>query len=390
MDLSEIFQEKFNRSPQLLVRAPGRVNLIGEHTDYNEGFVLPVAIDRAVYLAARKNDSQSVSVYSADYGEFDRFSLAAIDRNQGERWSNYLRGVVKVMQEAGHSLGGFDAVVQGDVPQGAGLSSSAAFEVAVAVAVDALNGLGLERRELALLAQRAENQFVGVQCGIMDQFISLFASADAALLIDCRSLAFSLVPLPLAAHQAVLVICDSGVRRGLVDSAYNERRQQCRDGVTLLSSLLKRELKSLRDLSLQEWLEHEHALPEPLANRCRHVVSENERVIKAQEALAQGDLAQFGALMNESHRSLRDDFAVSCPELDRLVAMTQEHSGTIGARMTGAGFGGCIIAVMNEQSLDDYRRKVVPAYERDTERQARIYACKASQGASLEYCEPLN
>lgn len=381
MSLQQLFETKFGSKPSISLRAPGRVNLIGEHTDYNEGFVFPAAIDRAMYVVATPTDTGKVHVYSADYDEVDEFSIEDISKTD-KQWANYLRGVLAIFQQRGFKLRGFDAAIQGDVPQGAGLSSSAAYEVAIAALLNQICELGLDGRELALLAQRSENEFIGVQCGIMDQFISALGETDSALLIDCRSLDYRAVKLDLEKHGLAIVITNSGVRRGLVDSEYNARRSECEQGTTRLSELLKRKLNSLRDVTLEELLAHQKDLPEIVARRCKHVISENERVIDAVKCLEEGDLQRFGSLLNQSHASLRDDYEVSCKELDELVALTQLMPGVYGARMTGAGFGGCTVAVMKQDATEAFKSEVIPQYQRKTGKTAEVYVCKAVSGAA--------
>ena len=382
-ELQHTHQSNFGEQPRFVVRAPGRVNLIGEHTDYNEGFVLPAAIDREMMIAASPTDDSHVYVYSDEYKQQDSFSLNSIEKSATHPWSDYLRGTLATLQEKGHKITGFRATLSGNVPQGAGLSSSAAYEVAVATLVSEMSGLKIPGKDIALLAQKAENEFIGVKCGIMDQFISALGQQDAALFIDCRSLAYRPVPLQLSKHGLSIVITNSGVRRGLVDSEYNARRQECVQGTELLSGLLKRQLNSLRDVSEPEFRAHEKSLPPVVAQRCRHVITENGRVERAVQSLEAGNLNTFGVLMNQSHTSLRDDFQVSCKELDVLVAMTQKHPGVLGARMTGAGFGGCTVAIMDSSRVAGFQGIVIPEYEKETERQADVYVCHAVAGAGL-------
>ncbi len=386
--MSERFSSIFASEPQLTIRAPGRVNLIGEHTDYNDGFVFPCAIDREMLIVARASKNKRARVYSLDYDALDEFEIDAIEKTgePGKEWCNYLRGVLKILAESRHRLTAFDAVISGNVPQGAGLSSSAAYEVAVATLQKELSDLPLDGKQIALLAQRAENEFIGVQCGIMDQFISALGEEDAALLIDCRTLEWKSVPLNLAQHNACIVIVNSGVRRGLVDSEYNKRRAECHEGVSILSTVLDKGgagLSSLRDVSASDLERNIHNLPDTVARRCRHVVFENERVLKAVDVLKAGDLKTFGLLMNQSHASLRDDYEVSCKELDLLVELAHKQSGVIGARMTGAGFGGCMVALIDRDEIDVFRRNVVQVYEEQSGRTAELYACQAVAGAGL-------
>jgi galactokinase len=384
-DIERIFDEQFAGLPTHVVRAPGRVNLIGEHTDYNEGYVLPVAIDREMMIAARlsENADGSIELYSKDYGERDSFSASDIQPHPDRGWTNYLRAVLKMFQNAGHSIPTFQAVLSGDVPQGAGLSSSAAFEVAVARLLKEFLGLGLTDTEIALIAQKAENEFIGVQCGIMDQFISALGEAESALMIDCRTLDFKTVPLRLSDKGYCIVITNSGVRRGLVDSAYNERRQSCQQGVRELERLLNRQLSSLRDVRLDEFIAVSSRLPVILSKRCHHVISENERVLLAVAALENDDLEDFGHLMNASHESLKTYFEVSCPEIDILVEMTQAQPSVLGSRITGGGFGGCTVSLMPLDMVESYGTDIIPAYEHKTGCKADVYVCVASDGASF-------
>lgn len=385
-DVTRLFDEKFEGQPSVVVRAPGRVNLIGEHTDYNEGYVLPVAIDRDMMIAARllPEGEGTVQLYSKDYGEGDTFSLSQIEPHPTKDWTNYLRAVLKIFQGEGIAVPAFQAVLSGDVPQGAGLSSSAAFEVAVSLLLKEFLNLGLSGTQLALLSQRAENEFVGVQCGIMDQFISALAESESALMIDCRTLDYKTVPLLLADKGMCLVITNSGVRRGLVDTAYNERRQSCQQGTVELARILNRpEINSLRDVRLNEFISASNNLPLSLSKRCQHVISENERVLLAVAALENDDMEDFGRLMNASHESLKSYFEVSCPQIDILVDYAQSLEGVLGSRITGGGFGGCTVTLMMQSAVDEYCSQTVPRYEMQTGCKAEVYVCVASAGASV-------
>jgi galactokinase len=375
-DVRDRFQRRYGIHPRLIVSAPGRVNLIGEHTDYNDGFVFPVAIDRATYVAARPRDDRMVHVFAEDLGAEDAFSLDAIERTEQQPWSNYIRGVAKGLIAAGHALGGVNLLVTSDVPRGAGLSSSAALEVGVGYAFQLLNRLNILGEELALLAQGAENNFVGVNSGIMDQFISALGQPDHALLIDCRDLDYRPVPIPVGTQ---IVVCDSHIERSLAASAYNQRRAECEEAVRLFRQWYPKIL-ALRDISVAQLQEHEAALPEPVRRRARHVVTENDRALRGAEALNAGDVATFGRLMNESHASLRDDYEVSIPPIDALVAAAQQVSGCYGSRITGAGFGGCTVSLVHESAVDRFRDEVARAYTEATGRTATIYVCRASGG----------
>lgn len=379
--LREAFVQHFHEQPELIVRAPGRVNLIGEHTDYNEGFVFPVAIDREMLIAATLNHTDKVLAYSLDYNQMDSFDINSITRSAGNPWADYLRAVISTLRKRKFAVTGFSAVLSGNVPQGAGLSSSAAYEVAVATLCKQFDKLPISGKEIALIAQQAENEFIGVQCGIMDQFISALAEEDCALMIDCRSLDYRAVPLKLSAKGCAIVITNSGVRRGLVDSEYNARRGECSEGVKLLSQSMGKKLNSLRDVQVSDLESFSATLPEVVLKRCRHVITENKRVLDAVSALESGDLVGFGKLMNESHQSLRDDFAVSCAELDQLVELSQNHPGVLGARMTGAGFGGCTVAIVAKDAIESFREQVIPEYEKQSGKKAEVYVCNSTAGA---------
>lgn len=337
----EAYVEKFGREPEVLASAPGRVNLIGEHTDYNGGFVLPCAIDRRIAFAAGRDGAELL--YSADFGR----SLPL--HREDASWARYPRGVAWALREAGHDAGSFQAALAGDVPRASGLSSSAAIESAAALALDRLFGFGLDGKTLARLCQRAENEYVGVQSGIMDQYASLLCEAGSALLIDCRSLDAESVPLDLEEANLSLLVCDTRVERGLADTGYNERRAACERAAKTLG------VEELRDAT-QDGLTR---LSGEELRRARHVVTENARVIRAVEALRDKDFDAFGRLMYASHASLRDDYEVSTVELDAFVELAGE-GGAAGARLTGAGFGGCAIALMSpdaaETLAEDCRR----------------------------------
>lgn len=346
------FREIFGGDPDLVVSAPGRVNLIGEHTDYMGGLVMPVAIDRQILFAIRSAPGDFVTGYSADFGERVRFRAGEFDPAHPNHWLRYVLGVLQELERIGIKPGGFEFCMAGNVPQGAGLSSSAALEVAVARAVLDLLGHPLSKLEVALLCQRAENGFVGMQCGIMDQYISALGLADHALKIDCADLTYEAVAAAVPGHTWLVI--DSGKKRGLVDSEYNLRRTQCQQGLEWLRSRLPqlRQPHGLRALSPDELRAVSEGMDPVLLRRIRHVVGENARVEKACAALRSGDLAALGENLAASHRSLRDDYEVSCPELDALVEILQRTPGTIGARLTGAGFGGCVIALVRDDSLE--------------------------------------
>ena len=344
----------------VVARAPGRVNLIGEHTDYNDGFVLPSTIDRHVEVVARLRSDRQVRIVAADLGERRENHLDEPIDYTDSGWLPYVLGVVHELAQRGRIEFGVDIVFRGTVPRGAGLSSSAALEVATALALDAVFNLWLNPIDMARLCRDVEHRYAGVRCGIMDQFSSRLGRSDHALLIDCRSLDARHVPMPLDNHR--LVIIDSGVRRELPDSAYNQRRTECEEAVAILREA-ENSITSLRDLTLDTLAKHENVLPPDLFTRCRHVVSENHRVLKACESLAGGDLPAFGRLMIASHFSLRNDFEVSHPALDRLVEEAIQVEGVLGARLTGAGFGGCTVNLVTETALPDIERQLEPLIE---------------------------
>jgi len=372
-----LFRRRFPGEPRL-VRAPGRVNLIGEHTDYNDGFVFPIAIDREIVIAAAPRADRLVRLYALNFDREATFSLDNIQRDAAEPWSNYVRGVALMLQERGLALPGLDAVITGDVPLGAGLSSSAALEVATACTFQTLAGFDLSGVELARLCQRAENQFVGVNCGIMDQFISRLGRRDQALLIDCRSLEYELVPV--AAEGLQVVVANTNKPRGLVDSEYNLRRATCERGVELLQPFLPG-IRALRDVSVTDFKAHADRLPEEVRRRCAHVVTENDRVLASVAALRAGDLDRFGQLMNESHTSLRDLYEVSCRELDVLVEIAQSVPGVLGSRMTGGGFGGCTVTLAHASALPELQRRIADEYPAATGLTADVYVCRMAEGA---------
>ncbi|MBC7233976.1 MAG: galactokinase [Chloroflexi bacterium] len=373
----EAFEQRFPGEPPRIFQAPGRVNLIGEHTDYNDGFVLPVAIDRQVVLAARLREDRRVRLWATHFQQGSEFSLDQIVPDASAPWSNYVRGVALMLQQEGFALRGMDAVIAGNVPIGSGLSSSAAIEVATAVAFRDLCHLDIAPVALALLCQRAENEFVGMKCGIMDQFIAVLGQRHHALLIDCRSLDYELVPLP---EGVSIVVCDTMKRRGLVDSEYNARRQECEQGVTILREYLP-DVKALRDVTSQDLARYGHLLPPVVRKRCAHVVSENERTLQAVAALRAGQVEEFGRLMDQSHVSLRDDYEVSCQELDCMVELARVAPGCLGARMTGAGFGGCTVNLVQTEATEAFTQRVADEYQREMGVKPEIYVCEASAGA---------
>jgi len=375
--LRAAFEKHFGRAPQVIARAPGRVNLIGEHTDYNEGFVLPVAIDRQVLVAAAPRQDKAVHLYALDFQARASFSLDDLQHDEEQRWSNYQRGVAWALQEEGLELVGLEAAITSDVPIASGLSSSAAIEVAMATTWQLLSGFDLDPVRLALLCQRAENQFVGANCGIMDQFISVLGRRDHALLIDCRTLDYRLVPIP---PGVAIVVADTMKRRGLVDSEYNTRRRECEEGARLLGEYIPG-VQALRDVTPEQFDRYAEKLPSVIRRRCRHVINENARVEAAVAALEVGDVARFGQLMIASHQSLRDDYEVSCRELDVMVEAALKIEGVYGSRMTGAGFGGCTVSLVAQEAVPLFRKRVTAEYKAAIGVEPQIYACHASDGA---------
>ena len=374
----DAFTSVFEGQADVTVQAPGRVNLIGEHTDYNEGFVFPSAIDRWVVVAARSRVDSRVRIYSAMHEEVAEFRVDDVLEAQGN-WADYPKGVVREFQKLGYSLCGFDAAIVGNVPMGAGLSSSAAVEMAVGKGLVVLNRIEINGPDLALLGQRAENHFVGVNCGIMDQFISANGRAGHALFLDCRDLSFELVPL--FGDGVQIVICNSSVTRGLTDSAYNDRRSACESGVSLLAGAMGADIRALRDVSMEMLDVYGGALSDTVLKRCRHVITENERTQRAVALLKDGDLSGFGQLMVASHESLRDDYEVSGEELDLLVEIALNVPGVLGARMTGAGFGGCTVNVVERDAVPALTDAINERYSRTTGLTPEIYICSAVNGA---------
>lgn len=362
-------------------RAPGRVNLIGEHTDYNDGFVFPMAIDFDLVLAARRRSDQRVRIHALDLERTVEFSLMSPLRYEaGERWSNYPKGVLWAMQEVGANLPGMEMAFSGTIPLGSGLSSSAALEVATAIVAQKLSDFQIAPPALAQLCQRAENDFVGMKCGIMDQFISLLGTKGHALFLDCRSLAFEQIPLELGEYK--ILLCQSGVKHNLVDSEYNRRRQQCEIGVKVLAERYPT-VRALRDATLDMLKTCERQLAPEVYQRCLHVITENERVLKSIAALKAGDLTAFGELINQSHDSLRDLYEVSCREVDLLVELAREVDGVLGARITGGGFGGCTVNLIRTDAVGDFAGHVLSKYKEQTGIDAQIYLSTAANGAEL-------
>lgn len=367
------FQAEFATSPAAIARAPGRVNLIGEHTDYNDGFVFPLAIDRAAWLALRPRADNCVRVISLDMADDQSFDLDDLPRPDATRWIDYIIGVAWALQRGGYPLAGWEGVLAGDVPIGSGLSSSAALELAAARAFYCVSDFDWDAAQMAQIGRAAENEWLGIQTGIMDQMISAAGVAGRALLIDCRSLETTPTPLPATTS---IVILDTGTRRGLVGSAYNERRAQCESAARHFG------ISALRDIDLATFAKRADELEPVIRWRARHVISENERTLRARDAMLAGDAEALGKLMIASHTSLRDDFEVSSPALDAIVNCANADPSCYGARMTGAGFGGCAVALVRRDDAEDFSRRVGAGYESATGNTPALYVTRASAGAT--------
>ncbi len=399
--ITQKFEEIFRGPPTFIASAPGRVNLIGEHTDYNDGYVFPVAIDKYINIAARKRPDRRVTLYALDVDDSWEFSLDTLSAipPQAPAWSHYLIGVASLLQTSGREITGIDAVITGDVPIGAGLSSSAALSVAATLAFltagSELVGDGFpvpedNKKKFAALCQRVEHEFVNVKCGIMDQTISLLGKENHALFLDCRSLEYEQIPLNLGEHA--IAICNTKVKRELAASEYNKRRAECERGVDILSRWIPG-ISSLRDIALTDFKKHEEELPALTQKRCRYVIEENARVLEAVSVLkgrsqsaseeTDASLIRFGSLMNASHNGLRDDYEVSCKELDLLTDIARSITGVIGSRMTGAGFGGCTVSIVHQDALEIFQTRVTTEYHEQTGIEPEIYLCNVSDGAQV-------
>lgn len=372
------FERVFSESPFWITKSPGRVNLIGEHTDYNDGFVLPMAINFATWIAFRPRSDSRVIVSALDVNETLEFDLKQFTKTD-HSWREYIKGVAWSLQQEDHQLSGWEGVFSGNVPIAAGLSSSAALELAIAMAFSLASEIPWESAKMAQISQLAENQWLGINTGIMDQMVSAGGKENYALLIDCRSLETKLVPL---LQNSTFIILDTDTRRGLVDSAYNERREQC-EAVALHFGV-----KALRDINPEQLNIEKNNLDDLLFRRARHVVSENQRVLQAVDALQQGDAKEFGQLMNASHVSMRDDFEISREEMDLMVKIAQNQPGCFGARMTGGGFGGCAVALVEQDNVDDFIKNMMKLYQEKTGLNPRIYTSYASEGTGFEYLGP--
>jgi galactokinase len=373
------FHTLFPSSENLcLVRSPGRINLIGEHTDYNQGFVLPAAIDKAVFMAIAPRSDQKVTVFSLDYEQHLTFSVDNLQKND-KTWSHYLMGVVEQFQKKGSQIRGFDCVFAGEIPLGAGLSSSAALECAMAFALNDIFELNFSKLALVQLAQKAENEFVGVKCGIMDQFASMFGKKNQVLRLDCRTLDYEYFPLSMEDFR--IVLCDSGVKHSLADSAYNTRRQECETGVAIIQQQYPQVfVQSLRDVTLEMLNNCKLMLPEVVFKRCLYVVKEIARLLEGTEDLKTQNLAAFGQKMFQTHEGLRDAYEVSCEELDILVSLARNEPNVFGSRMMGGGFGGCTINLVKEKGVENFMQYVKEAYFAKTGIISKIYTVTLENG----------
>ena len=380
-NLIKQYKAIYKKSPTHIIRAPGRVNLIGEHTDYNDGFVLPIAIDRYTNILVSKNYERKVRLYDLKYKEKEEFDLDNIKKSQQKKWSNYQRGITKVLLNAGYKIGGMDVLIFGEVPESAGLSSSASIEIATLLSFKELYDLEIKPLEMIELARKAENEFVGVECGIMDQFASLLSKEGNALFIDCRSLKYQYVPLLIQGYS--FLVCNSMVKRKLAGSSYNERRQECKNAVKILQKYLP-EITSLRDVPMNDLEKYKSYLSEKLQKRVEHVIFENKRVKQAVEFLKKGNLETFGELLYQSHQSLKELFEVSTDELDLLVEIGKDEPGVLGARLTGAGFGGCVIYLVEDSCIEHLKGNILYAYRRKTGLIPQFYEVVPSMGAYVE------
>lgn len=376
--LKEKFVE-FCGSESRVFRAPGRVNLIGEHTDYNGGFVLPMAINRETAIAAAPRDDRRIRAHSINLDETAEFDLDNQAARKQGFWLNYIEGVARLLERRNIELKGADLLIWSDVPGGAGLSSSAALEVVAGLALTKIAGKTIDGKTLALVGQAAEHEFVGAKVGIMDQFVSANAQSGCALLLDCRSLAFENVPLD--SEDVAVVICDTRVKHNLAASEYNTRRAECEEAVNILKKFLPG-ISQLRDVSEAEFENYQNELPDVIRRRARHVVTEDARTLRAAQSLKENDFEQFGLLMSLSHASLRDDYEVSCRELDLMVKLAETCPGILGARMTGGGFGGSTVNLVSRENFAEFTRKIAAEYERETKIEPTILISEAGAGAN--------
>lgn len=375
--LQQEFKARYNKEATI-IGAPGRVNLIGEHTDYNYGFVLPGAVDKKIYVAIAPNGTNTVNVFANQFNESYSFSIDVSEPHNG--WMNYLLGVTYHIQQKGKKIDGVDLIIDGDIPVGAGMSSSAALCSAYGFALNELFQLGLNRMELAFIGQKTEHTFVGLQCGIMDQFASLHGKQGNVMLLDCRSLEYEYIPFDFPAYKIVLV--NSMVSHSLASSEYNVRRKQCEEGIAILKKHYP-EITSLRDIEPVQLLQHKDELPPIVFDRCSYIVYEKERVLASCEALKKNDLAAFGKLMFATHHGLSKLYSVSCTELDFLVECAQHITGVVGARMMGGGFGGCTINIVQADAVENFTQKIQVAFTNLFKKTPEVYVTQIEDGAKI-------
>jgi galactokinase len=373
--ITSVFTEKFAEQPTVF-RSPGRINMLGEHTDYNEGFVLPAAIDKSIYVAITKRTDTQVNLFAGDFNESFATDTANI-KPAAIQWPNYILGVVDQLQKQGHTIGGFNLVIDGDIPIGAGLSSSAAVECAVAFALNEIFELGVSRIRMVQLAQKAEHVFAGVNCGIMDQFASMFGKKDHAIKLDCRSLEYEYVPISLAGYSIVLF--DTNVKHSLDSTEYNARRKQCEEGISIIAQNHP-SVKSLRDVSMAMLKDNLAGVDSLIFKRCKYVVEENQRLLGACDALKKGDVKALGKKMFETHHGLQYDYEVSCRELDFLVDYVKNNENVAGARMVGGGFGGCTINLIKENAVEKLVEQISAAYQKEMNLTLSVYAVSIGNG----------
>ena len=378
LSLKSTFQDIFQREPQIFISAPGRVNLIGEHTDYNEGFVLPAAVNMHIIILSALREDKKINLYSHKFKKLVSFTSDNITYNKEDMWSNYEMGVAKMLVEKGYKLDGADILIGGDVPINAGLSSSAAVEVSTTLTFKELFGLDISDIEIIKLSQRAENEFVGVGCGIMDQFASCLSKKNYAIFIDCRSLEYEYIPFKT--EDIKIFLANTNVERALIGSEFNKRRSESAEGAKLLSRYIP-DVKSLRDVSLEDFNKYKENLPKNIAKRCEHVINENHRVIESIEGLKNNNVSKLGGLMWKSHDSLRELYEVSSKELDLMVDIAGNTEGLLGSRLLGGGFGGCTISLVKNESIEKFKENIMLEYPKKTGIQPEIYICSAEDGA---------
>jgi len=376
--ISKKFYELFNEKP-LMIRSPGRVNLIGEHTDYNEGFVLPGAVDKAIYFAISPRSDNNCKLFAFDMSDSFEFA-AGSPQFTDKHWPNYLMGVIDQLLKMNYKLKGFNCVFGGDIPIGAGMSSSAAIEAGLAFSLNHIFNLGIDKLALVKLAQKAENEFVGVKCGIMDQFINIFGKSGNVLRIDCRSLNYEYFPFDF--NNVSIVLFNTGVSHSLASSEYNQRRKECSEGVEIIKKDFQH-VKSLRDVSLEMLNSFENKLNNKIFRRCKYVVEENVRMMKACDSLNKNDLKTFGELMYQTHYGLSNDYEVSCKELDYLVEQVKDNSNVYGARMMGGGFGGCTINLIKKEVVNDISEKLTAGYKSKFGFELKTYVTSITEGTNL-------